>query len=65
MYILKVFMLTLCLKPSEEINSETNLIQFYTEIIIHKIGLVNIKKIISIETQIIKEIKIHRITFEY
>jgi len=58
-------MLTLCLKPSEEINSETNLIQFYTEIIIHKIGLVNIKKIISIETQIIKEIKIHRITFEY
>ncbi len=57
-------MLTLCLKLSEEINSETNLIDFYTNII-HKIGLVNIKKIISIETQIIKEIKIHRITFEY
>lgn len=57
-------MLILCLTPSEEINSETNLIDFYTDVF-YKIGLVNIKKIISIETQIIKEIKIHRITFEY
>ena len=57
-------MLTLCLKLSEEINSETNLIDFYTNVI-HEIGLVNIKKIISIENQIIKETKIHRIIFEY
>lgn len=58
-------MLTLCLKPSDEINSETNLEYFYFNYIVEKFGLINIKKIISIETQIIKEIKIHRITFEY
>lgn len=58
-------MLTLCLKPCDEINSETNLEYFYTNYIVEKFGLVNIKKIISIETQIIKEIKIQRITFEY